>query len=46
MELGRQPGPAARRAAILAGFVPIMIDPMMDAPDGDWGVPMYPVVEP
>lgn len=32
-------------AAILANVVPVMTDLMMDAPDGDWGVPMYPVVE-
>ncbi len=32
-------------AAILASFVPVMIDLMMDAPDQHWGTPMYPVVE-
>lgn len=32
-------------AAILKSFVPVMVDLMMDAPEGDWGVPMYPVVE-
>lgn len=32
-------------AAILRNVVPVMADLMMDAPDGDWGVPMYPVVE-
>lgn len=32
-------------AAILASFVPVMVDLMMDAPNNDWGVPMYPVVE-
>jgi hypothetical protein len=32
-------------AAILSSVVLIMIDLMMDAPDEDWGVPMYPVVE-
>lgn len=32
-------------AAILASVVPIMLDLMMDEPNGDWGKPMYPVVE-
>ena len=32
-------------AAILKNVVPVMVDLMMDAPNGDWGVPMYPVVE-
>ena len=32
-------------AAILGSFLPVMIDLMMDAPDQDWGAPMYPVVE-
>ncbi|NOD36636.1 MULTISPECIES: hypothetical protein [unclassified Ruegeria] len=32
-------------AAILRDVVPVMADLMMDAPDGEWGVPMYPVVE-
>ena len=32
-------------AAILASFLPVMIDLMMDAPGEDWGVPIYPVVE-
>lgn len=32
-------------AAILSNIVPVMIDLMMDEPDGEWGVPMYPVVE-
>lgn len=32
-------------AAILRSFVPVMVDVMMETPEGDWGVPMYPVVE-
>ena len=32
-------------AAILRNVVPVMADLMMEAPEGDWGVPMYPVVE-
>ncbi|MEQ9241574.1 hypothetical protein [Roseovarius indicus] len=32
-------------AAILRDVVPVMADLMMEAPEGDWGVPMYPVVE-
>lgn len=32
-------------AAILGCFVPVMIDLMMDAPDAEWGEPMFPVVE-
>lgn len=32
-------------AAILKNFVPVMVDLMMDAPDEDWGQPMYPVVD-
>jgi len=32
-------------AAILRNVVPVMVALMMDAPEGDWGVPMYPVVE-
>lgn len=32
-------------SAILRNVVPVMADLMMDAPEGDWGVPMYPVVE-
>lgn len=31
--------------AILSSFVPVMIDLIMDAPEEDWGVPMYPVVD-
>ena len=30
---------------ILSSVVPVMVDLMMDAPEADWGVPMYPVVE-
>ena len=33
-------------AAILSSFMPVMIDLMMDAPEEDWGVPMYPVLDP
>lgn len=32
-------------AAILSSVVPVMLDLMMDEPNGDWGIPMYPVVE-
>lgn len=32
-------------AAILRNVVPVMADLMMDAPESDWGMPMYPVVE-
>ncbi len=32
-------------AAILGFLVPIFVDLMMDNPDGDWGMPFYPVVE-
>jgi Apea-like HEPN len=32
-------------AAILGSFVPVMIDLMMDAPNEDWGRPIYPVVD-
>lgn len=32
-------------AAILSSIVPVMVDLMMDAPEGDWGTPMYPVVD-
>jgi hypothetical protein len=32
-------------AAILGSVVPVMLDLMMDEPDGNWGAPMYPVVE-
>ncbi|SER47762.1 hypothetical protein SAMN04490244_101190 [Tranquillimonas rosea] len=32
-------------SAILGSFVSVMVDLMMDAPEEDWGEPMYPVVE-
>lgn len=32
-------------AAILRNVVPVMADLMMDAPEGDWGAPMYPVLD-
>lgn len=32
-------------AAILEAMLPVMLDLMMDAPEEDWGTPMYPVVE-
>ena len=32
-------------AAILASIVPVMVDLMMTDPNGDWGIPMYPVVD-
>jgi hypothetical protein len=32
-------------AEILRSLGPLMVDLMMNAPDGDWGAPMYPVVE-
>ena len=31
-------------AAILAFFMPVFIDLMMDDPDKDWGTPFYPVI--
>ena len=32
-------------AAILGSIIPVMLELMMDEPHGEWGTPMYPVVE-